>query len=92
MLPFSLVDLKEKAREKDAERSRGKKGGRPAEVEAKPQLPASTAAAALDRFDLPEATKKIVAERIWPGATLTVSDFGISGETGKGTDFVVLTK
>ena len=91
-VPSNPPEVKEKAREKDAERSRGKKGGRPAEVEAKPQLPASTASAALDRFDLPEATKKIVAERIWPGATLTVSDFGISGETGKGTDFVVLTK
>ena len=31
-------------------------------------------------------------DHLSPGATLIVSDYGISGETGKGTDFVVLTK
>ena len=45
-----------------------------------------------DRFELPEATKKVIADKLWPGASMTVSDYGISGETGKGTDFVVLTK
>ena len=75
---------------KDADKPRKK--GRGEVAEAKPQLPASNAAGALDRFELPEATKKLVSDRIWPGASLIVSDYGISGETGKGTDFVVLTK
>ena len=69
-----------------------KKGKAEPEAAPKPQLPASTASGALDRFELPEATRKLVAERLWPGASLIVSDYGISGETGKGTDFVVLTK
>ena len=69
-----------------------KKGKGETEAAPKPQLPASTASGALDRFELPEATRKLVAERLWPGASLIVSDNGISGETGKGTDFVVLTK
>ena len=73
------------------EKPRSKKGK--AEVaEPKPQLPASSASGALDRFELPEATKKLVSDRIWPGASLIVSDYGISGETGRGTDFIVLTK
>ncbi len=68
-----------------------KKKGEP-EAAPKPHVPASTAVTALDRFELPEATRKLVSERMWPGASLIVSDNGISGETGKGTDFVVLTK
>lgn len=56
-----------------------------------PTMPASTAAGALDRFELPAETVKFIADRLWSGATLIVSDYGISGETGRGTDFVVLT-
>ena len=69
-----------------------KKGAREPVEAPRPALPASNAAGTLERFELPEATKKLVAERVWPGASLMVSDFGISGETGRGTDFVVLTK
>lgn len=77
---------------KEAEKPR-KKGEKAAAAEPpKPALPASNAAGALDRFELPEATKKLISDKLWPGASLTVSDYGISGETGKGTDFVVLTK
>ncbi len=57
-----------------------------------PILPQSTAVQALDRFELPPATMKLIGDRLWNGATLIVSDYGISGETGRGTDFVVLTK
>jgi hypothetical protein len=49
-------------------------------------------AAALERFELPEATLKLIADRLWEGATLTVSDQGLSHETGKYTDFIVLTR
>ncbi len=77
---------------KDAEKPR-KKGEKAAAAEPpKPPLPASNATGALDRFELPEATKRLISDKLWPGASLTVSDYGISGETGKGTDFVVLTK
>lgn len=77
---------------KDAEKPR-KNGEKPAAAEPpKPPLPASNAAGALDRFELPETTKKLISDKLWPGASITVSDYGISGETGKGTDFVVLTK
>ena len=52
---------------------------------------ASTSAEALERIELPEEVRKLFAERLWPGASLIVSDFGL-GETGKGTDFVIVTK
>ncbi len=52
---------------------------------------ASTAAEALERFELPEAVRSLVSERLWPGASLIFSDYGL-GETGQGTDFVILTK
>lgn len=55
-------------------------------------VPASSAGQALDRFELPPDTMRLVGDRLWSGATLIVSDFGISGETGRGTDFVVLTQ
>ena len=52
----------------------------------------ATAATALDRIEMPDEARKFIAERLWVGASLTISDHGISKETGKGTDFVVLTK
>ncbi len=54
--------------------------------------PRISAAAALERFELPEETRKLIADRLWAGATLTVSDQGLSHETGKYTDFIVLTR
>ncbi|HEX4892521.1 MAG TPA: L,D-transpeptidase family protein, partial [Hyphomicrobiaceae bacterium] len=49
----------------------------------------SSAADALARIELPPATRKLVQERLWPGASLIVSDQAASNETGRGTDFIV---
>jgi hypothetical protein len=60
-----------------------------------PAVPApghETAAGALARFELLEAARKLIADRLWAGATLVVSDQGSSGETGVGTDFIVITR
>jgi hypothetical protein len=46
---------------------------------------------ALARIAIPADVRQLMAERVWPGASIIVSDFGL-GETGKGTDFVILTK
>jgi hypothetical protein len=53
---------------------------------------ASTAADALDRIEMSAETKAYIADRAWVGASIIVSDFGLSGETGQYTDFIVLTK
>ena len=58
---------------------------------AAPVLSASSATAALERFELPDEVRELFSERLWPGASLIVSDFGL-GETGQYTDFVILTK
>lgn len=41
---------------------------------------------------MPEATRQFVSERLWTGASLIISDQGISSETGTYTDFIVLTR
>ncbi len=51
----------------------------------------SNAADALARVDLPAEVRTLVSERLWPGGSLIISDFGL-GETNVGTDFVILTR
>jgi lipoprotein-anchoring transpeptidase ErfK/SrfK len=47
---------------------------------------------ALDRITIPEATLARINELMSPGASLIISDLGLSYETGKGTDFIILTR
>jgi hypothetical protein len=48
--------------------------------------------AALDRITIPDATLARINELMSPGASLIISDLGLSHETGKGTDFIILTR
>lgn len=66
-----------------------------ADLADKPVLPESgpqTAADALARIEIPQEAYQRIGELLGPGASLTISDYGISDETGEGTDFVVLTR
>src|SRR5262249_60840120 len=47
--------------------------------------------AALDRIDIPQDAVERISDLLTPGSSLIVSDHGISRETGKATDFIVLT-
>ena len=47
---------------------------------------------ALDRVTIPEETSQRLAELAWVGASVIISDNGISGETGDTTDFIILTR
>jgi hypothetical protein len=73
-------------------------GGTPDAVKAKKGQPepsrplAMTAANALNRVDMPKEAVDRIAELLTPGSSLIISDKGISNETGKGTDFVILTR
>src|SRR5262249_16050866 len=73
----------------EPQRQRGR-----APVQAAPAspLPQETAASGLARFVLPEATRRVIEDRLWGGASLIVSDNGMSGETGQYTDFIVVTR
>ena len=66
--------------------------GEPAPSVPAPKLQGETASGVLARFELTEATRRFIADRLWAGATLIVSDHGVSGETGVGTDFIVLSR
>ena len=49
------------------------------------------AKAALDRIEIPQDAVEQISELLTPGSSLVISDHGISNETGKDTDFIVLT-
>ena len=72
-------------------RQTGRRGDR-AEAPPAPPRARPTAGGVLDRFEMPEETRKLISDKLWAGASLTVSDEGVSQETGKYTDFIVLTR
>ncbi len=53
--------------------------------------PPSTAGQALDRVTIPPEALERISELMSVGASLIISDQGLGPETGKGTDFIVLT-
>lgn len=68
---------------------RGRKGRQPTDQASRQHL---TAKAALDRIDIADDVRQRIGQMLMPGSSLIVSDEGISNETGKGTDFVILTQ
>jgi len=67
--------------------------GKRVETPAAPVVgPASNATEALDRVTIPQDALERISELMSPGASLIISDKGLGGETGKGTDFIVLTR
>jgi hypothetical protein len=89
-LRWTAVSMPEKsARRPSKGRARGKQ-----QVE-EPSAPLSSpekANAALDRIEIPEDVVERISKLLTPGSSLIVSDYGISGETGKDTDFIVVIK
>jgi lipoprotein-anchoring transpeptidase ErfK/SrfK len=55
-------------------------------------LPPGDPNAALERVTIPEDALARINELMTPGASLIISDLGLSYETGRGTDFIVLTR
>jgi hypothetical protein len=55
-------------------------------------IPALNPSDALDRITIPAETMARVSEMLTPGASVIISDQGLGPETGRGTDFIVLTK
>ena len=54
--------------------------------------PPSTAAEALNRIQFPEEAVDRIGELLVPGSSLVVSDEGLGRETGRYTEFIVLTR
>jgi len=51
----------------------------------------TTARDALDRIHIPQEAIERIGELLIPGSSLVVSDQGLGPETGKGTDFILVT-
>lgn len=51
-----------------------------------------TPASALDRLSFSDDLKRTIGGMLTPGSSIIVSDQGVSSETGKGTDIVVVTR
>ena len=67
-----------------------KRKGEP--VQTAPAGPPSTAADALERITIPQGALDRISGLISDGASLVISDQGLGPETGRGTDFIVLTR
>jgi lipoprotein-anchoring transpeptidase ErfK/SrfK len=81
------------ARARDRDGKRGTKLSRAKQEAFASELAAApTAAAALDRIEMPQAAIDLIAGLMAVGSALIVSDNALSDEAGIGTDFIVLTK
>jgi hypothetical protein len=80
----------------EAEPAPAKGKGHAARVE-RPAPPSNealhkAAAEALDRIELPPDVLDRISPLVSPGSSLLISDQGLGGETGKETDFIVVTR
>jgi hypothetical protein len=88
---WNLISIPTEAR-RVVETSRKGRKGQPAKQIVLETKASSTAAEALDRIQLPAEAMERIGELLMPGTSLVVSDKGLGGETGRGTDFIVLTR
>jgi len=56
-----------------------------------PVLLPDKANSALDRIEIPQEAVDRISELLTPASSVIISDYGISHETGKDTDFIVVT-
>jgi lipoprotein-anchoring transpeptidase ErfK/SrfK len=84
-LALSLKDRTRRAR-RSSRRARAGREETPA-----PAPEAANLSEALDRIAIPEDIKIRISRLLRPGSSVAISDHGLGPETGKGTDFIVLT-
>jgi hypothetical protein len=89
---WNLISIPGETRSKVAETPRrGRKGATTKQIVVE-SVPSSSAAEALDRVQFPPEALERIGELLMPGTSLVVSDKGLGPETGRGTDFIVLTR
>ena len=77
------------------ERTLDRRGARRAAVPAPAVVdtrPLPTATQALDRITIPQEAVDRISELLIPGSSMVISDEGLGRETGRFTEFIVLTK
>jgi lipoprotein-anchoring transpeptidase ErfK/SrfK len=88
-----VVSLPSEAKAEPRAESKPGKGKRAAAKPASAPVAASASATeALDRIELPAEARDRLAEMLSPGAALIISDKGLGYQTGKGTEFIVLSR
>jgi hypothetical protein len=70
----------------------GRSRRREIEDETTASPPPSSPAQVLARIEIPPEVSEAISQMIVPGSSLIVSDQGLGGETGEGTDFIVVTR
>jgi L,D-transpeptidase catalytic domain len=89
ILRWTVVSMPEKSPPPPSKRrARGKQIGETSPPVSSPDK----ANAALDRIEIPQDVVERISELLTPGSSFIVSDYGISEETGKDTDFIVVTQ
>lgn len=91
---WSVVSFPTTQQAKAEASSKSKKNAQKAPTLAMAVLPGKpqTAASALDRITIPDDARERIADVLKPGSSIVVSDYGISHQTGKYTDFILLTR
>jgi L,D-transpeptidase catalytic domain len=87
-------DTSASAEQRDGRRRSNREPPRPASNQ-KPTVhlkPPSTAAQALDRIEIPKEAIDRISELLIPGSSLVIADDGLGRETGRYTEFIVLTR
>jgi hypothetical protein len=89
---WSVVTMPGDAAPRAEVRRGGRKSRHEREVEVPEPRPSSANAGdGLNRIDMPREAVERVSEMLTPGSSLIISDQPISGETGRDTDFIILT-
>jgi hypothetical protein len=88
-LRWTVMSMPEKSPRTPHPSNRRKPGNQIVETTPASSSP-DKANAALDRIEISQDAIERIAERLTPGSSLIVSDYGISKETGEGTDFIVV--
>jgi lipoprotein-anchoring transpeptidase ErfK/SrfK len=90
---WTVVSIPEKFSGTSAGASKEHKGPLERVVETAPPVSSSdNANTALDRIEIPQDVVERVSELLVPGSSLTISDYGISSETRRDTDIIVIAR
>jgi hypothetical protein len=89
---WTVISMPEEFPRTSGDSIKGRKAPAKRIIETGPPMPSTVKAnAALDRIEIPQDVVERISELLTPGSLLIVSDYGISDETGKDTDFIVVT-
>lgn len=91
-LRWTALSLPAEPRAEPAAETRRGKGAKAAAPVIAAATPSASAKDALDRVELPAEAVERLTELMSPGASLIISDKGLGSHTGRGTDFIVLTR